>query len=314
MAAAYTIDVRPPARRSLRQLDPPVRKAVAQVIDGLAADPRPPGFLPLTGHRPYLRVRSGDYRVIYAVDDHARVVIIAAVGHRREICRSFDVQQVNAAPFVSADIGAARQPGGRERREDRIRPRGSGLRSSSSGSRSSAFEVLLTTSSATSMTRLPRVRAALLSRSNASRVRSRCRSASTPMACSTRTRAVSACSSWATVTASRAASSAAGAPVRGRACRGAGAAGGGGHEVRGQQVREHHRARQVGDFLVADDPAPRGSADYRLTRYRRAAHLPLPSLAPLVIPARAPRCLANCGEFICATPFGISKYIGTGEN
>jgi len=33
-----------------------VRKAVAQVIDGLATDPRPPGFLPLTGHRPCLRV------------------------------------------------------------------------------------------------------------------------------------------------------------------------------------------------------------------------------------------------------------------
>jgi mRNA interferase RelE/StbE len=91
MAAAYTIDVRPRARRSLRQLDPPVRKAVAQVIDGLAADPRPPGFRSLTGHRPYLRVRSGDYRVIYAVDDHVRVVTIAAVGHRREIYRSFDV-------------------------------------------------------------------------------------------------------------------------------------------------------------------------------------------------------------------------------
>ncbi len=91
MAAAYTIDVRPRVRRSLRQLDPAVRKAVAQVIDGLTTDPRPPGFRLLTGHRPYLRVRSGDYRVIYAVDDHARVVTIAAVGHRREIYRSFDV-------------------------------------------------------------------------------------------------------------------------------------------------------------------------------------------------------------------------------
>ena len=86
--AAYTIDVRPRARRSLRQLDPSVRKAIAEVIDGLATDPRPPGFLPLTGHRPYLRVRSGDYRVIYAVDDSTRVVTIAAVGHRREIYRS----------------------------------------------------------------------------------------------------------------------------------------------------------------------------------------------------------------------------------
>ncbi len=88
--AAYTIDVRPRARRSLRQLDPSVRKAIAQLIDGLAADPRPPGVAPLTGHRPYLRVRSGDYRVIYSVDDRARMVTVAAVGHRREIYRNFD--------------------------------------------------------------------------------------------------------------------------------------------------------------------------------------------------------------------------------
>ena len=38
--ATYAIDIRPRARRSLRQLDPPVRTAIAQVIDGLAADPR----------------------------------------------------------------------------------------------------------------------------------------------------------------------------------------------------------------------------------------------------------------------------------
>ena len=85
--AAYTIDVRPHARRSLRQLDPSAREAIAEIIDGLATDPRPPGCLPLTGHRPYLRVRSGDYRVIYTVDDSARVVTIAALGHRREIYR-----------------------------------------------------------------------------------------------------------------------------------------------------------------------------------------------------------------------------------
>jgi mRNA interferase RelE/StbE len=89
--AAYTIDVRPRARRSLRQLDPSIRQSIAQLIDGLAADPRPPGAVPLTGHRPYLRVRSGDYRVIYSVDDSARLVTVAAVGHRREIYRNFDL-------------------------------------------------------------------------------------------------------------------------------------------------------------------------------------------------------------------------------
>jgi mRNA interferase RelE/StbE len=89
--AAYTIDVRPRARRSLRQLDPSVRKAIAQLIEGLAANPRPPGVVPLTGHRPYLRVRSGDYRVIYSVDDRARMVTVTAVGHRREIYRTFNL-------------------------------------------------------------------------------------------------------------------------------------------------------------------------------------------------------------------------------
>jgi len=83
--ATYAIDIRPRARRSLSQLDPAVRKAVAQTIDALSTDPRPTGTAPLKGHRPYLRVRSGDYRVIYAVDDQACVVTIAAVGHRREI-------------------------------------------------------------------------------------------------------------------------------------------------------------------------------------------------------------------------------------
>ncbi len=49
---------------------------MAQVIGGLATDPRPPGFRSLTGRRPYPRVRSGDYRVIDAVGDRARIVTL----------------------------------------------------------------------------------------------------------------------------------------------------------------------------------------------------------------------------------------------
>ena len=83
--ATYTIDIRPRARRSLSQLDPTIRKAITETIDVLSANPRPAGVTPLKGHRPYLRIRSGDYRVIYAVDDQARVVTVAAVGHRRDV-------------------------------------------------------------------------------------------------------------------------------------------------------------------------------------------------------------------------------------
>ncbi len=68
-----------------------MRRAVAKAIDGLTSDPRPPGVRALTGHRPYLRLRTGDYRVIYAVDDQARLVTVAAVGHRRDVYRNLNL-------------------------------------------------------------------------------------------------------------------------------------------------------------------------------------------------------------------------------
>jgi mRNA interferase RelE/StbE len=86
--ASYAVEARPRVRKALRQLDETARKEVLSVMRALASDPRPLGAKMLRGHRPYLRVRSGDYRVIYAVDDAARVVTVAAVGHRRDVYRS----------------------------------------------------------------------------------------------------------------------------------------------------------------------------------------------------------------------------------
>ena len=50
--AAYTIELRPRARKSLRQFDTATRKAIAEAIDGLAVQPHPPGGQTLKGHRP----------------------------------------------------------------------------------------------------------------------------------------------------------------------------------------------------------------------------------------------------------------------
>lgn len=79
------------ARHALDRLDGPARKAVAQVIKSLGTNPRPPGVSALKGYRPYLRVRSGDYRVIYAVDDAARKVRVVVVGHRRVVYRNLEL-------------------------------------------------------------------------------------------------------------------------------------------------------------------------------------------------------------------------------
>ena len=82
---AYVLSMRPRARRALRQLDPTARQAIVAAIDALMANPRPSGAAPIKGHRPYLRVRVGDYRVIYDVMDSQVVILVLGVGHRREI-------------------------------------------------------------------------------------------------------------------------------------------------------------------------------------------------------------------------------------
>jgi mRNA interferase RelE/StbE len=89
--AVYTVEARPRVRKALRQLDPTARKEVLAKMRALATDPRPQGTKPLRGYSPWLRARVGDYRIIYAVDDQARTVTVADVGHRREIYRDLDL-------------------------------------------------------------------------------------------------------------------------------------------------------------------------------------------------------------------------------
>ncbi len=89
--AAYTVEARPRVRKAMRRMDPQVRRNVLAKMRALATDPRPPGAEPLQGHPPWLRVRIGDYRIIYAVDEQARVVTVAEVGHRRDVYRRLDL-------------------------------------------------------------------------------------------------------------------------------------------------------------------------------------------------------------------------------
>lgn len=81
---AYRVELRPAAVRALRKLDPQVRRRVQGAIAMLAQDPRPPGARALQG-RPGLRVRAGDYRIIYTVDDDVLLVVVVRLGHRRDV-------------------------------------------------------------------------------------------------------------------------------------------------------------------------------------------------------------------------------------
>lgn len=82
--SAYRVELRPAAVRSLRKLDPQARRRVQGAIGLLAQDPRPPGARALRG-RLGLRVRIGDYRIIYTVEDDVLLVVVVRLGHRRDV-------------------------------------------------------------------------------------------------------------------------------------------------------------------------------------------------------------------------------------
>ncbi|MHB1783422.1 MAG: type II toxin-antitoxin system RelE family toxin [Acidimicrobiales bacterium] len=82
----YRVEVRPAALRALRKLDPNIRPRIEGAIALLAEDPRPPASRPLTG-RPAYRVRVGDYRIVYSIQDDVLLVVVVTLGHRRDVYR-----------------------------------------------------------------------------------------------------------------------------------------------------------------------------------------------------------------------------------
>jgi len=84
--ASYRVLIKPSAVKELEDL--PVRdgKRVAAMIEHLADDPRAPGAEKLSGHEKY-RLRQGDYRIVYSIDDADSTVVVVKVGHRRDVYR-----------------------------------------------------------------------------------------------------------------------------------------------------------------------------------------------------------------------------------
>ena len=83
----YAISYVPSAAKVIRKLDVPTARRLLGAIGALAGDPRPSGCLQLKGGDGVLRIRVGDYRVVYDVQDDELVVLVLRVGHRREVYR-----------------------------------------------------------------------------------------------------------------------------------------------------------------------------------------------------------------------------------
>jgi mRNA interferase RelE/StbE len=83
---SYALAFKPSAEKELRKL---ARDAIPRVVDAihaLAEEPRPHGCVKLSGSQSW-RIRIGDYRVIYDIDDKSRQIDVLHIGHRREVYR-----------------------------------------------------------------------------------------------------------------------------------------------------------------------------------------------------------------------------------
>jgi mRNA interferase RelE/StbE len=86
VTASYSVFLKRSAEKELRGLPRADLARVARRIAALAEDPRAPGCEKLSADERY-RVRQGDYRIVYSIDDAAKRVEVVRIGNRREVYR-----------------------------------------------------------------------------------------------------------------------------------------------------------------------------------------------------------------------------------
>lgn len=69
-----------------KSIQPKQFRRIQDTIEALSGDPRPPGAESVET-TDYLRVRTGDYRIVYLVEEEVLTVLIIRIGHRREVYR-----------------------------------------------------------------------------------------------------------------------------------------------------------------------------------------------------------------------------------
>ena len=83
----YEVQVLKKVKKNLIDLHPEIYKRVIKVLEDLAENPKPQGLLKLAG-RDGFRLRVGDYRIIYDIDDVNKIVTVLDIGHRSSVYKS----------------------------------------------------------------------------------------------------------------------------------------------------------------------------------------------------------------------------------
>jgi mRNA interferase RelE/StbE len=81
----YRVTFTVSAQKAFNKLDQTIKSRILPIIIALGDNPRPHGYIQLKAKHGYYRVRAGEYRVIYMIEDKNREVVITAIGHRSSI-------------------------------------------------------------------------------------------------------------------------------------------------------------------------------------------------------------------------------------
>ena len=84
--ASYSLEIKRSAAKELAQVPPKDRGRIVARIQALADDPRPVGAEKLSGQERY-RVRQGNYRILYEIEDQILRIMVVKIGHRRDVYR-----------------------------------------------------------------------------------------------------------------------------------------------------------------------------------------------------------------------------------
>ena len=84
--ASYCLQIKRSAAKELEAVPLKVRRRIVTWIEGLRTEPRPPGCEKLSGDEKY-RIRQGDYRILYEIQDQALIVTVVRVGDCRDVYR-----------------------------------------------------------------------------------------------------------------------------------------------------------------------------------------------------------------------------------
>ena len=84
---AYQVVVEDGAARAIRKLGKDAQRQVVAKLERLAENPRPPGSKKLEGAEDLHRLRVGDYRIVYKIEDQVLLVLVVRVAHRSDVYR-----------------------------------------------------------------------------------------------------------------------------------------------------------------------------------------------------------------------------------